>query len=54
LLCRKASISDLVSAAEADEVLRLNGGERRGIDLEDFSDCVAMSRLQPRRHGDHL
>jgi hypothetical protein len=46
LPCRKASISDLVRSSEADKISRFLGGESRGIDLEDFSDCIAMSPSQ--------
>jgi SAM-dependent methyltransferase len=48
LLCRNASISDFVSSSETDEVFGFLGGERRRVDREDFSDCIAMSPFQQR------
>jgi hypothetical protein len=43
---RNVAISDFVSCSESDETLRFFGGERRGVDLKDFSDRIAMSPLQ--------
>jgi hypothetical protein len=48
LLCLSASISDFVSSSEADEVPGFLGSERDGVDLEGFSDCIAMPPFKLR------